>query len=99
MTNIPAAAPRGRHSITVQTSLAHGRTRHRLWMWGDDPRVINPGDLLIETVVGDQSALVTSVVYFSGAEVAQLAEVALACAAERDRARWLHEPATVERAA
>lgn len=95
MGSTPIATTRGRSSITVQTGLARGLTRHRLYVYGDDERVHNPGDLLVETFIGDGTAFTATVLtYFSGDEVHNLAEVALACAAERDANPWLAEPVT-----
>jgi hypothetical protein len=87
------AAPSGRSSVMLTTHHP-AATRHRLYTFGDDERVANPGDLLIESRIGAGSeAEVLIVTYFRGREIAALAEVALVCVAEYDaNSEWLSAP-------
>ena len=89
------SAPSGRSSVTLTTHHPQA-TRHRLHMFGDDERVINPGDLLIESRIGaGTDADVVIATYFRGSEIGALAEAALTCAALYDaNADWLSAPIT-----
>ena len=87
------AAPSGRSSVTLTTHHP-AATRHRLYVYGEDERVANPGDLLIESRIGaGAEAEVLVVTYFRGREIAALADVALACVADYDaNVEWLSAP-------
>ena len=88
----PIAAPSGRITVTLVES---GVTRHRVYVWGEHDDVVNPGDMLIVSTLGDTHARVEVRTYLRGSEMAAFADAALACAALYDEnADWLSAPVT-----
>ena len=72
------------------------RTRLNLYGYGDDPRVPNPGDLLVTAGLGDaDGALVELTMLIHGRDMAQLAAKAATAAAEyATNSEWLAAPVT-----
>lgn len=72
----------------------HDRTRLTIHGYGDDPRVPNPGDLLIAAGIGDAAnGLVELAVLVHGRDMLQLATAAnKAALAWEENREWLDQP-------
>lgn len=91
-TGKPIDTASGRANITTTQA---GSTRHRIYGWGDHADVINPGDLMVETVITGDGFRTTATVHYRGRDVHRLAAAATEAAALYDEnADWLGAPAT-----
>ena len=93
ITGTPAAAPSGRAGVQMAAS---GVTRHRVYGYGDHEDVVNPGDLLIHTIIGDGTTPVAQLaIMIRGKDIRGFVVAAQNALAQYEANRdWLSQPVT-----